>query len=89
MILTCYATRIVPNALLVYEGEVISNVTLGNKCHINIDRIPKYYGFSLPECNNNNNNNNLCTIKIRTADQIDNNLRRKCLLKRVIEGKIE
>jgi len=42
MILTRYATRLVPNALLVCEGEVISNVTPGNKCLINIDRIPKY-----------------------------------------------
>jgi hypothetical protein len=40
--LTRYATRLVPNALLVCEDEVISNVTPGNKCVINIDRIPKY-----------------------------------------------
>jgi hypothetical protein len=58
MILTCYASRIVTSALLVYEDEVISNVTPGNKCHNNIDSIRKYYEFSLPGCNNNNNNNN-------------------------------
>ena len=62
-----------------YEDEVISNVAPGNKCHINIDNFPKYYGFSLHECNNNNNNNNLHTIKIRKADRIGHNLRRKCL----------
>jgi hypothetical protein len=86
-ILTCYATHIAPKALLVYESEVISNVTPGNKCHINIDMIPKYYGFSLSECNNNNNN--LRRIQIKTADWIDHNLCKKCLLKHVIEGKIE
>jgi len=60
-----------------YEDEVITNVAPGNKCHINIDRIPKYYEYSLPECNNNNNN--LHTIKIRKADRIGHNLRSKCL----------
>jgi hypothetical protein len=33
--------------------------------------------------------NILCTIKRRKANWIDHNLRRKCLLKHVVEGKLE